>query len=241
MTHVSNVQSFEKLLGICTGLGGSYNPGKQNLRIENLNAMLKQAQDKLFQVSIAKTNHEQAQNVREIAFMEIRSLVSRLMAELRSSGALPQTIDDASVMARRIRGYAKAEKPGIITEQGTASDPEVATRKRNSADFGNTAAYFEKLLQTLGIESGYQPMKPEFQMDSLQAKLTHLRSMNAAVVAAYAAWSNARHERTTFMYLGPESLHSTAMAMKQQVQASYGYKSEAAALVRKIRFTKLNK
>jgi len=31
MSHVKNMQSFEKLMGICTGLGGNYNPGKQNL------------------------------------------------------------------------------------------------------------------------------------------------------------------------------------------------------------------
>jgi hypothetical protein len=240
MTHVSNVQSFEKLLGICTGLGGSYNPGKQNLRIENLNAMLTQAQDKLLQVSIAKTSHEQAQNAREIAFIEVRSLVSRIMFELRSSGAQPQAIADAMVMARRIKGYAKAQKSVASPKEGAVTEPETGSRKRNSADFGNTAAYFEKLLQTLGNEPMYQPMKPELQMETLQATLIRLRSMNAAVVAAYASWSNARHERTRFMYLGPESLHSTAMAMKQQVQATFGYNSEAAALVRKIRFTKLN-
>jgi hypothetical protein len=239
MTHVSNVQSFEKLLGICTGLGGSYNPGKQNLRIENLNATLKLAQDKLLQVSIVKTNHEQAQNAREIAFIELRSLVSRIMFELRSSGAQPQAIADATVMTRRIRGYGKAQKPVASLKEGAVTEPEAGSRKRNSADFGNTAAYFEKLLQTLGSEPMYQPMKPELQMETLKATLIKLRSVNAAVVAAYAAWSNARHERTRFMYLGPESLHGTAMDMKQQVQSSYGYNSETGALVRKIRFTKL--
>ncbi len=241
MTHVTNVQSFEKLVGICTGYGGSYNPGQQNLRIENLMALLMQAREKLLQVSITKTNHEQAQNAREIAFMEMRSLVSRIMAELRSTGATPQTIADATLMARKIRGYTKSEKPGSAPDQGKASNQEGATRKRNSADFGNTAAYFEKLLQTLGNEPRYQPLKPELQMETLKATLAQLRSLNAAVVAAYAAWSNARYERTSFLYLGPECLHNIAMAIKQQVQATFGYKSEAAALVRKIRFTKLIK
>jgi hypothetical protein len=242
MTHVTNVQSFEKLVGICTGYGGAYNPGQQNLRIENLTALLMQAREKLLQVSITKTNHEQAQNAREIAFMEMRSLVSRIMAELRSTGALAQTIADATVMARKIRGYTKAEKPGAaVPQEGKDIEPEAGSRKRNSADFGNSAAYFEKLLQTLGSVPGYQPMKPELQLETLKARLAHLRSMNAAVVAAYAAWSNTRHERTNFMYLGPECMHDTAMAMKQQVKASFGNNSEAFALVRKIRFTKLLK
>ncbi len=38
MKQVSNMQSFEKLLGICTGLGA---PGQQNLRVENLSDLLK--------------------------------------------------------------------------------------------------------------------------------------------------------------------------------------------------------
>ena len=45
MTTVMNMQSFEKLLGICTGFGGKYNPGRQNLRVENLSVMLDQARD----------------------------------------------------------------------------------------------------------------------------------------------------------------------------------------------------
>jgi hypothetical protein len=40
MKQVSNVQSFEKLLGICTGFGGA--PGQQNLRAEKLSDLLNQ-------------------------------------------------------------------------------------------------------------------------------------------------------------------------------------------------------
>ncbi len=240
MTHVNNVQSFEKLLGICTGYGGTYNPGKQNLRVENLSNLLMQAREKLLQVSVTKSNHEQAQNDREIAFEEMRQLTSRILAELKSSGALPQTVADATVVARKIRGYVKRQKPDVAKDEKAAVG-EAVTHKRFNADFGNSTAYFEKLLQTLGNEPMYQPAKPELQMDTLQATLANLRSVNAAVVTAYAAWSNARRERTSFLYLGPESLHATAMAVKQQVKATFGHTSEATALVRKIRFTKLSK
>jgi hypothetical protein len=87
----------------------------------------------------------------------------------------------------------------------------------------------------------YQPMNPEFQMATLQETFNHLRSVNTEVVNAYSVWSNARRERTNFLYLGPESLHATAMAVKQQVKAIFGHRNEATALVRKIKFTKLIK
>ncbi len=238
MTHVTNVQSFEKLLGICTGLGGSYNPGKQNLRIENATAMLKEAQDKLLQVSIAKSNHEEAQNNREIAFAAMRALTPRIQAELKASGAVPQTIADVAVVARKIMGYVKNERPA--TEGSKDGAATVETRKRNSADFGNSMAYFEKLLQTLGNEQMFQPANPEFKLSALQGALTNLRNMNAAVVGAYAAWGMARRERDNFMYVGPDCMHNIAMAMKQQVKATFGHRDEATVLVRKIRFTKLN-
>ncbi len=114
------------------------------------------------------------------------------------------------------------------------------TRKRSSADFGNSMAYFEKLLQTLGNEPMYQPANPEMQLVILQAVLDNLRNLNASLMFAYAGWSVARRERDNFLYVGPECLHNTAMAVKQQVKASFGYQDEATALVRKIRFTKLN-
>jgi hypothetical protein len=242
MTTVINLQSFEKLMGVCTGYGGKYNPGRQNLRVENLSDMLKQAREKIQQVSVAKTNYEIAQNNRELAFAELRALASRILAELKSSGIQETTVDDAATMVRKIRGYHLTKKPtaAIPSEARETSDKPVINRSRSGKKFGYITVDFEKLLQTLIAEPEYQPANPELQVSTLQEKLEALRSVNTTAVSASSSWSLARMARNDFFYVGRNSLHSTAMAVKQQVKATFGSRSEATALVSKIRFTKMN-
>jgi hypothetical protein len=59
------------------------------------------------------------------------------------------------------------------------------------------------------------------------------------MVSKATAWALARMERHAFFYQGSNSLHNTAMAVKQQVKAAFGAQSEAYRLASKIPFTKL--
>lgn len=240
MTPVMNLQSFEKLLGICTRYGGKYNPGRPNLRVENLSDMLNEAREKILQVSVAKTNYENAQNDRELAFADIRLLASRVYAELKSSVASPQTVADAALMVRRIRGSNRINKPiaAASPESSDTSGKTVVNPARSGKRFGYITANFEKLLQTLIAEVSYQPANPELQVNTLQEKLVHLRSVNAAVVSTFSGWGQARNDRNAFFYQGRNSLHSTAMAVKEQMKATFGSKSEATADALRVRFTK---
>jgi len=241
MGHIQNVQSFEKLLGICTGYGGSYNPGKQNLRVENLSDLLKQAREKLLQVSVAKTNFENAQNMREAAFAEIRKQSSQVLAELMSSGVLPETVNDAALMVKKMRGYAafnRAEESAA--PQGSEISTEVKPRRRtNGSGYFSFAASFQKLIQTLESEPLYQPTIPELQVATLQEKLAYLQRLNSSVVKAAAEVGQARRERNTVLYGGRTSMFSTAMAVKHQVKAIFGSSSEATKAARKIRFSSI--
>jgi hypothetical protein len=242
MGHIHNVQSFEKLLGICTGYGGNYNPGKQNLRVENLSDLLMRAREKLLQVSVAKTSYENAQNIRQAAFAEIRKLAPRILAELRSSNVMPETVNDAAIMVRKMKGYSSSAKPeaAAASPKGSDSSTEVPVRRRSSGlDYFNSVSHFEKLIQTLATEPLYQPVNPELEVAALQAKLTSLQSMNTSVVVATSELGRARRDRNSFLYEGPNSLHSTAMAVKQQVKAFFGTSSEATKAASKIRFIKI--
>ncbi len=242
MSHVHNVQSFEKLLGICTGYGGSYNPGQQNLRVENLSDLLMRAREKLLQVSVAKTSYEHAQNSREAAFAEIRKLAPRILAELKSSDVLPETVNDAALMVKKMKGYSSSLKPVKTSAQAEGSgisNPVQAFRRSSGSDFANCTANFEKLLQTLATEPMYQPSNEELQLDMLQVNLAAMQSLTTAVVTAASILGQARRERNTVLYQGSSSLCSTALVVKQKVKAIFGTTSEAFTAARKIRFTKL--
>lgn len=240
MTAVNNMQAFEKLVGICTGFGGKYNPGRQNLRLETLTELLQQGREKILRVSVTKTDYENAQNDREDEFNDIRLLASRILAELKSTGTTSQTIHDAGAMVRKIRGQRSSQKREA-TGQPAGSEiiaPEVSRKPVSGKNFATITANFEKLIQTLATEPMYQPANATLQVSHLQERLEQLRSANAAVVKAYSDWMQARLERNAFFSEGIDSLHNIAMAVKQQVKATFGFDSEAHRAVLKIRFSK---
>ncbi len=239
MSNLKNVEAFKGLIGICTGYGGTYSPGSPNLRVESLSELLNQARSALRQVSISKTGYESATNAREVKFTEIKKLASRILAELKSSGVLPQTVADAAAMVRKMKGRVKAEKPEATSKAETS--PPVMNRPRtNGSDFESVVYHFEKLIATLEAAPKYAPGIAGLKLEALHQHLGELRVSNQAVDDAINALYMARSERDAVLYTNAESVYKTAMAVKQQVKATFGSRSEATALVSKIRFTKMN-
>jgi hypothetical protein len=233
MSNSKNVEAFNGLIGICTGYGGTYSPGSPNLRVESLSELLNQARSALRQVSIAKTGYESATNTREVQFSEIRRLASRILAELKSSGVLPQTTADAAAMVRKIKGRVKAERTEAIVK-GETSLPVIYRPKVNGSDFASVAYHFEKLIATLEAEPKYAPGVSSLTLKSLQQKLADLRAANQAVVEAVNALHVARGERDALLYTNPESIHKTALAVKQQLKAIFGYNSDVIEAANRI-------
>lgn len=236
MSNLKNVEAFNKLIGLCTGYGGTYVPGSPNLRVESLSELLAQARQALRTVSVTKTGYETATNEREVAFAEIKQQASRILAELKSCGALPQTIADAATMVRKIKGRVRAEKPeapaALETESLKGKHPRVT-----GSDFGSVVYHFEKLIATLIAEPKYNPAVADLQVPQLQQQLNDLRAINQVVVNATSALSQARRDRNTLLYGGSGSVYRTSLAVKYQVKALFGYNSEAAQAASRIRFT----
>lgn len=244
MSHAKNVEAFEKLVGICTGYGEQYKPGSSNLRTESLSGLLTRAKAAMLSVSVAKTGFENATDNREVMFDEINQLVSRAFAELKSSGALSQSINNARVMVRKIKGRsAMVIRPAISSAinaaSGSDASPPILVRTRvNGSDYGSIVYHFEKLLQTLANEQLYQPVVPELQIQNLNEKLIEFRNQNAAVNKALAELGKTRSERNAVLYSERNGLYSTAMAVKQQMKAVFGLGAEVAHAASRIRFNK---
>src|SRR6185369_6324513 len=84
MSHIKNVQAFGKLTGICTGYGGSYKPGKQNLQANAMSALTNNAQQVMGEVLSAQINFDNITNVREAAFKDIQRFGTRIISALKA-------------------------------------------------------------------------------------------------------------------------------------------------------------
>lgn len=239
MSNLKNVESFNKLISLYTGYGGTQVPGSPNLRVERLSELLNQAREALLQVSVTKTGYESATNWREVRFDQLSMLVSRVLAELKSCGCLPQTVADAAAMVRKMKGRVRAQKPEL--SGATTTDPVkpvVRHPRVTGSGYDSVLYHFEKLIETLSVEPTYNPGLPELQVPGLKASLQELRLANEAVANAYSRWSQARIHRNQLLY-GASGVHNTAMAIKQQVRARFGYTSAEAAEVGKIQLVSI--
>lgn len=237
MSNTKNVESFGQLIGILTGYGGTYVPGSPNLRVESVSDLLARARAAMSQVSASKTGYETATNEREVAFAEVKQMVSRILSELKSSEVLAQTVADAASMVRKIKGRVLAEKPDVV-QQAEAGKTAPRRKRVTGSDYDSVVYHFEKLIDTLEAEPNYKPSQPSLQVETLQQKLSALRASNAAVVTAVTELGVARRGRNALLYNGAGSVHKTALAVKHQVRATFGYSSEATKAADKIKFTK---
>lgn len=244
MSNVKNLQSLEKLLGTCTGLGGSYNPGNQNLQVKAMATLLSQAQNALSEVDIAKTGYEVATNKREVAFKGLGPLTGRIISAMIAAGAKPEMVADVRSMSRKIYGRVKSKDRAPVPSQiePIPMDDQSATKRRaRGTDYASMTAHFAKLLETLSAEDRYITNEQELTVESLKKHLTTLQKHNSSVISATVAWQEARRKRDEILYGLDRNLFTVGQRAKQYVKSVFGHRSEEYQTVSKIRFTKPNK
>ena len=101
--HAKNVANFEDLISFCTGYGTAYNPTKNSIKIAAMNTLLTSARNSLQTVKITKTAYDNATNAREIAFINLKKLSTRVVNALEATDAVKQTVDDAKQLTVKFR------------------------------------------------------------------------------------------------------------------------------------------
>jgi hypothetical protein len=234
MTHVKNVHAFGELKGLCTGYGGEYNPGQQNLQVEALTTLWLNAKQVMDDVIAAKVAFDTATNSRAQAFAQLGKLGSRISGSLKAGGASPLRLEDVQTLVNKLRGNT-ADRPPIPSQ---GSEPVKTRRRQGGHDYASRSNHFASLLETVMDEPAYRPNESNLSVVSLQKVLDNLRKLNAEAMAAKVALREARRKRDLVLYVGDRSLVSTALAVKQYVKALYGFDSLQHQEVFRIGFIK---
>jgi hypothetical protein len=238
MSHVKNMQAFGKLTGICTGLGGTYNPGQQNLQVNVMATLMNIAQQSWEGVKEAQSTYDKATNDRELGFRKIRTLSARVYGMLRASGANELLLDDALNSKRRICGARISKLPVVDATKPNEEKPEA--RSSYNTGYITIAEYFDRLVKTVASEPSYSPNETELTLASLEQMRFDLFGLNKAVTEAEIRLEEARIKRNTVYYIAPNNLVKTATAVKTYVRSAFGFQSQQHQQVQKLRFTKPN-
>ncbi len=237
MSYVKTMQSFGKLKGICTGLGGAYKPGQQNLQVKALTTLQFNAQQVMDEIIMAKTAYDNITNQRELAFRDVRSLGSRICYLLRASGAHPLTLADAVASNRKLNGRLKYRAPEPRSAEG--EEPKAIGRSR-SAGFVSQAHYFAQLVETASAEPKYHPTEQELSVEGLEQKVLSMRSLNESVMKAEQRLAGLRKQRKSIFYDNEDSLVNTAKAVRSYVRGVFGFNSVPHEELKKVSVTKRN-
>lgn len=239
MTHVKNAEAFARIVDFCTGYGGSYNPGRQTLRIESLIAQKQEANSALTTVINAKSLYDNEVNLRKQTFDQLPRLVSSIMRTLEASGASPEKLDDARMFAHEITGFmATRNRPPVPSAEAQQPVALATHSKRMQLAYVSKADSFAKLVNAVSTEPLYQSNEAHLSIGGLMEKLNQLNALNQRVSVARVAWSNTRIGRNGVLYGQEQSLYGTAKAVKKYVRAIFGHDSEQYAQVKSIRLTK---
>jgi hypothetical protein len=239
MSHIKNMQAFGKLTGICTGLGGTYNPGQQNLLVSVMATLMTIAQQSWNEVKEAQAAYDLATNQRELGFRKIQKLSTSVYGMLKASGTNPLLLlllADALNSKRIIWGARISKPPAVAVEKPAAEKEE--SRPSYSHSYLTIAEYFDRLVKTAASEPRYSPNEPELALSNLEHLRAELFALNKAVTEAEIRLEEARIKRNTVYYIAPDNLVDTATAVKTYVRSAFGFQSPQHLQVQKLRFTK---
>ena len=234
MAHVKNAESYSRLVDICTGLGGIYNPGQESLQIDALRAQQDQVKKVLDQVIETKTAFDNVVNQRKRAFQGLRPLTASVLRTLEASGATPERLADARAFVHQLLGVSFRSRA-----QPTVEDA-APIRKRSTLQLAyvSKADSFARLIKVVETEPLYKTNEMHLRVEGLQAALKQLEAFNDKVSKARVSWSNALIQRNEVMYGPATSFRRTAIAARKYVRALFGLKSEQYALLKVLRFMK---
>jgi hypothetical protein len=247
--HAKNVANFEDLISFCTGYGTSYNPTKAAIKLPALNTLLTNSRNSLIAVNTALSPFNNTVNAREIAFVPLSKLVTRIINALDATDATTQVVKDAKTIARKLQGK-RAEKlspppppppPAASIAPSPLPTPLPITPVHISASqmsFDSRIENFSKLITLLTNEPLYAPNETDLKLIALNTLLTSLKTTNTAVVNGTTPLSNARISRNSILYATGTGLVDIAGEVKKYVKSVFGGTSPQYKQVSGLKFTR---
>lgn len=248
--HAKNVANFESLISYCAGYGAAYNPSFATIKLVNLNTIKTNALSAIAAVSSAYTAFKNATNNREIVFLPIKKMSTRVVNALIASGVPEQTVKDARTINRKLQGVRAKVKPkkesktvltassptGPITTMPIDDDKSISVSQQS---YDSIIEYFGKLIDLVSSVTAYNPNEADLKVSGLNTLLTSLKTVNTAVINATTTVSNSRINRNDVLYKAVSGLVDAAIEVKSYVRSVYGTTSSQFKQVSKLQFKRL--
>jgi hypothetical protein len=235
--HAKNVANFDELISFYSGYGNVYNPTKPSLKLPALQALSASTKSTINAVNAALAVYTNAVAAREVAFVPMSRLITRVINALIATDSSSQVDDSAKTFSRKIQGKrASAKKTEEEKKALAAEGKEVIEISTSQMSYDSRLDNFDKLIKLLASVPSYVPNEPELKVESLITVYNNLKTKNSAVIAAATQLSNARILRNDILYKENTGLVDIALDSKSYIKSLFGAKSPQYKQVGKLEF-----
>ena len=236
--HAKNVANFDELISFVTGYRETYNPSKATIKLDALKALSDHAKHSINAVSSMEPAYKSAVAAREVVFIPLSKLTTRIMNSIKATDTTVQVDENARTLVRKIQGVrATAKKTEDEKKALAEKGKEVVEISTSQMSYDNRLDNFFKLIQLLSSVPEYNPNETELKIEHLNTILDDLKAKNAAVVESYIPLSNARIARNNLLYKENTGLYDVALDVKNYIKSVFGATSPQYKQVSKIKFT----
>lgn len=246
--HNVNVANLNKLNEVIITFGSNYNPAKAAIKLSALQALYDDGKAQISKVQNSKNNYSTKVDEREIAFKEVKTFSTRIIAGLSGTNVSKEIIKDAKSINAKIQAKkidnpnTKTENETPTTENETPQEEDInndPTSKKHSISRQSHVSLhenFSDLVDLLKNSSGYDPNEPEFQPAQLETYKNALQKANENIDTAVVLVADKRIIRNEFLYNLDTGLVNTALDAKKYIQGLFGASSPQFKLADKIHF-----
>ncbi len=190
--HAKNVSNYEQLTIDCTALGTSYNPSNPAIKLTALTAQLTSGKNAIAAVNTAHAVNSNAIAARDIAFIPLSKLSTRILNALKASGTSIQVDDNAQTIVRKLQGRrATAKLTDEEKKAAEAAGKPVNEISVSQMSFDNRLDNLDKLIKLLTSVTLYAPNEADLKVTALTTTYNDLKAKNLAVVNSETALTNA--------------------------------------------------
>jgi len=236
--HAKNVANFENLITNVSLLGSSYNPSRENLKLQPLNSLLNAAKTVLETVNLLEASFKNAKSTRDLAFKPFNTLVTRISNALKASATPVQVDESARSIFRKLQGQrATPKKTDEEKEAARAAGKEIVEYSSSQMSFDSRLDNFDKLIKLLASIPEYSPNETELKVETLISLYNDLNTKNKAVAAALTSLNNARINRNKTLYAPLIGINDISVDVKSYVKSVFGATSPQYKEISSLKFT----
>jgi hypothetical protein len=238
-SSVTQVTTFEKLLGQCKAQGVLYNPANDSLKVPALTFYLDQAKKTVEGLNHTQALYGQAVFQRKETFGTLSKFITRIVHALKASNAPAATIAEAYRYKNRFSAKVKS-RPAVTPSADAANgDPPVKRTKAQYA-FDDQLSNFETLVKIVVAEPSYKPAEVDLTAEALTTFEKKLHALNDGVINSSIALATARKDRDKVLF-SASSITKIASDVKAYARSVFGTQHKAFKEINSLRFLKTAK